>query len=41
MGNTKRAVAAPMQLRPDKQCALNRDGSTTRVRVEELSMGRR
>ncbi|USN88446.1 MAG: cadmium-translocating P-type ATPase [Candidatus Nomurabacteria bacterium] len=41
MGNTKRAVAALMQLRPDEANVLNEDGSTTRVRVEELSIGQK
>lgn len=36
MGNTKRAVAALMKLRPDEANMLNEDGSTTRVRVEAL-----
>lgn len=39
MGNTKRAVAALMQLRPDEANVLNEDGTTTRVRVETLSIG--
>ncbi|MEN9920398.1 MAG: cadmium-translocating P-type ATPase [Candidatus Parcubacteria bacterium] len=36
MGNTKRAVAALMKLRPDEANKLNSDGSTTRVQVEDL-----
>ena len=39
MGNTKRAVAALMKLRPDEANVLNADGSTTRVPVEELTIG--
>jgi heavy metal translocating P-type ATPase len=39
MGNTKRAVAALMKLRPDEANMLNADGSTTRVLVEQLSTG--
>ncbi len=39
MGNTKRAVAALMKLRPDEANLVNFDGTTTRVRVEELSIG--
>ena len=39
MGNTKRAVAALMKLRPDEANVLNTDGSSTRVRVEELVIG--
>ncbi|MEY3784299.1 MAG: hypothetical protein RLZZ230_621 [Candidatus Parcubacteria bacterium] len=41
MGNTKRAVAALMKLRPDEANILNEDGSTTRVRVETLAIGQR
>ncbi len=41
MGNTKRAVAALMKLRPDEANLLNDDGSTTRVRVENLAIGQR
>ena len=36
MGNTKRAVAALMKLRPDEANKLNADGTTTRVQVETL-----
>ena len=39
MGNTKRAVAALMKLRPDEANVLNADGSTTRVLVEQLAIG--
>lgn len=39
MGNTKRAVAALMKLRPDEANVLNADGSTTRVVVEQLTIG--
>jgi len=38
MGNTKRAVAALMKLRPDEANKLNEDGSTTRTRVENLAI---
>ena len=41
MGNTKRAVAALMKLRPDEANLLNVDGSTTRVRVEELTVNQK
>lgn len=41
MGSTKRAVAALMQLRPDEANLLNEDGSTTRVEVEQLSIGQK
>lgn len=41
MGNTKRAVAALMKLRPDEANRVNADGSTTRVKVEELAIGER
>lgn len=41
MGNTKRAVAALMKLRPDEANVLNDDGTTTRVRVEELTIGQK
>jgi heavy metal translocating P-type ATPase len=36
MGNTKRAVAALMKLRPDEANKVNADGTTTRVQVEAL-----
>lgn len=36
MGNTKRAVASLMKLRPDEANLLNADGSTVRIAVEEL-----
>ncbi|MCB9818436.1 cadmium-translocating P-type ATPase [Candidatus Nomurabacteria bacterium] len=39
MGNTKRAVAALMKLRPDEANLLNPDGTTTRVAVETLKIG--
>lgn len=39
MGNTKRAVASLMKLRPDEANVLNPDGSTTRVAVEALAIG--
>jgi Zn2+/Cd2+-exporting ATPase len=39
MGNTKRAVAALMKLRPDEANILNEDGTTSRVRVESLAIG--
>ncbi len=39
LGNTKRAVAALMKLRPDEANVLNSDGTTARVRVEELAIG--
>ena len=39
MGNTKRAVAALMKLRPDEANVLNPDGTTTRVPVEQLAIG--
>lgn len=39
MGNTKRSIAALMELRPDEANRRNADGSTTRVRVEELVLG--
>ncbi len=39
MGNTKRAVAALMKLRPDEANVLNPDGTTTRVAVEQLAIG--
>jgi len=39
IGNTKRAVAALMELRPDEANLLHGDGSTTRVAVEELIVG--
>lgn len=41
MGNTKRAVAALMKLRPDEANVLNSDGTTSRVQVEELAIGQR
>jgi heavy metal translocating P-type ATPase len=41
MGNTKRAVAALMKLRPDEANVLHPDGTTTRVRVEELAIGQK
>ena len=41
MGNTKRAVASLMKLRPDEANVLNQDGSTTRVAVELLAIGQR
>ncbi|MBY0310403.1 cadmium-translocating P-type ATPase [Patescibacteria group bacterium] len=39
MGNTKRSVAALMDLRPDEANRKTKDGSTERVRVEELNVG--
>lgn len=39
MGNTKRSVAALMDLRPDEANKRLADGSTVRVRVEELVVG--
>jgi heavy metal translocating P-type ATPase len=39
MGNTKRSVAALMDLRPDEANRKKPDGSTERVRVEELAVG--
>jgi len=39
MGNTKRSVAALMDLRPDEANRKKADGSTERVRVEELVVG--
>jgi heavy metal translocating P-type ATPase len=39
MGNTKRAVVALMQLRPDEANLENAEGQTTRVPVESLSVG--
>lgn len=39
MGNTKRAVAALMKLRPDEANLLQDDGTTTRVAVETLKVG--
>ncbi|MBP6924240.1 MAG: cadmium-translocating P-type ATPase [Candidatus Pacebacteria bacterium] len=41
MGNTKRAVASLMKLRPDEANVLNFDGTTTRVMVEALSIGQK
>ena len=41
MGNTKRAVASLMKLRPDEANVLNQDGSTTRAAVELLAVGQR
>ncbi len=41
MGNTKRSVAALMDLRPDEAYKSMPDGSTQRVRVEELAIGDR
>lgn len=38
MGNTKRAVAALMKLRPDEANLLKADGSTQRVSVESLKI---
>ncbi len=39
MGNTKRSVAALMDLRPDEANRKLSDGTTERVRVEELQVG--
>jgi heavy metal translocating P-type ATPase len=39
MGNTKRAVAALMNLRPDEANLEAADGTLTRVKVEELTIG--
>lgn len=39
MGNTKRSVAALMDLRPDEANRKTSDGATERVRVEELQVG--
>ncbi len=39
MGNTKRSIAALMELRPDEARKLNEDGSTTMVAVESLVIG--
>ena len=39
MGNTKRAVASLMKLRPDEANLLLSDGTTERVRVENLTVG--
>lgn len=41
MGNTKRAIAALMKLRPDEANLLQADGSTVRVAVESLKIGDR
>ena len=41
MGNTKRAVAALMQLRPDEASLLLDNGQTRRVAVEDLAVGHR
>lgn len=41
MGNTKRAIAALMKLRPDEANLLQADGSTKRVAVEALVVGDR
>ena len=41
MGNTKRAVAALMKLRPDEANKLTADGTTVRVQVEELAIDER
>jgi Cd2+/Zn2+-exporting ATPase len=38
MGNTKRSVAALMDMRPDEANKLGSDGSTVRVRVEDLAV---
>lgn len=39
MGNTKRAVAALMNLRPDEANLEGSDGSLTRIKVEQLTIG--
>lgn len=39
MGNTKRAVASLMQLRPDEATLRLAEGQTRRVAVEELNLG--
>lgn len=39
MGNTKRAVAALMKLRPDEATREESDGTTKRVKVELLNIG--
>ncbi len=39
MGNTKRSVAALMDMRPDEASKQLADGTTVRVRVEELLIG--
>lgn len=39
MGNTKRAVASLMKLRPDEAAVEQADGTTLRVQVEELAIG--
>lgn len=39
MGNTKRAIAALMKLRPDEANLLKADGSTERIAVEQLAIG--
>lgn len=39
MGNTKRSVAALMDMRPDEANKIGSDGGTARVRVEELAVG--
>ncbi len=41
MGSTKRAVASLMKLRPDEANVLNADGTTTRVQVEQLTLGQK
>ncbi len=41
MGNTKRAIAALMKLRPDEANLLSADGTTKRVAVEALAIGDR
>lgn len=41
MGNTKRAVVALMQLRPDEANLLNSDNTTSRVAVEKLLIDQR
>lgn len=39
MGNTKKAVAALMELRPDEANVLQSDGSTKKTAVEKVSIG--